>query len=59
MGNVPVTPDVKLTDPPESSFVAIAVAIAENSASISVPLTIFAESPEDKESLAAKLVVLV
>jgi hypothetical protein len=40
------------------AFVADAVAMLLNSVSISVPFTILLASPETKESLAAKLVVL-
>ena len=41
-----------------SDFVATAVDMLSNSVSISAPLTILLESPETKESLAVKLVVL-
>ena len=42
-----------------SALVADAVAMLLNSASISVPFTIFPALPEGNESLAAKLVVFV
>jgi hypothetical protein len=51
---VPVKEGLLLSD-----FDATADAIAENSTSISVPLTIRAESPEGRLSLAVKLVDLI
>jgi hypothetical protein len=51
---VPVKEGLLLSD-----FDAIAEEIAENSTSISVPLTIRAESPEGRLSLAVKLVDLI
>jgi hypothetical protein len=56
VGNVGVPVKV---GPDKSALVAMAVAILLNSVSISVPLTIFKELPEERLSLLAKLVAFV
>ena len=55
--SISVPPKVETAE--EFSLVALATAMLSNSVLISVPLTILAGLPDGRESLAAKLVVLI